>query len=933
MAIALVCAVIGIFLFAYNFGLNSRGSDVAARYVRVEPVTDVLLIMSYDENEANTSLARQGVTDVLENSKVDVDVVYMDAYNAPIGSDAYNAFVSQLRQRVTQHGQYGAVICADDEALYFMENNHSQLFPSTPVVFFGINDFNHAAHAVTSGYMTGMVEQSYAASMMEAAYGLMPEATSFTVIVDDTPAGIGNRAQFQQALQAFEGMTAHYINASNLTRAELAENIAGTGKDTIVFYLDATTDRYGNVYSMEDTVTYLTSACPSPVFRTSIGGVGNGICGCGLLDPEYDGNRAAQMAIQVLNGTRPVDMPLVTDGTQGYVFDHQVLRAHGLSYALLPSGATIVNRDVLSFNTFMMVLVPLVLIAIGIFFFMSYRRIGRNHAMEQAQQVAVMNQPVKQPVAKAPKKNADQQKQEKRVPTSVKKKKQKQQRRQQQNKQQKQESKPKDEKRAARAKTEDAPDAPASGAGDASGAPVASASDHAIPASDAGTAPASGAGDALRASRGPQETRPLQEDAAKDETAETASVSTHPGHDMQWLAHFLESDSGDQVSSMLEVELYGVPASGKTLSKEAEEQVMNVLGERLEGIEKVFLVRRSDTTYLLGLANEVTPGSQQLEFIEYLLRQSIGVDGEVVEFATCIGIINRQGDMAPDEMVEGASFALHQARQLGGSNGLAFFDSDMKHAMEDREEIAEVLRRAIAHEDFIVFYQPQVDLIANDVAGYEALVRLKSNAYPPSQFVLVAEMEGLICDIDRIVAKRAIEQLAKWKKRNKRLRPVSINFSPMHIAHDDDFVAYLLDLLDRNDIPPEYVKIEITEGLFNEDPKKAEALLKRLIDKEITIALDKFGMDYTSLSDISSVPSALVKIDKSFVDTFLVDGNDANFEQLVRVAHGLGKRVIVVGIEKKWQLEICRELKCDIVQGYYFSKPLLPENAVQFKPR
>ena len=155
----------------------------------------------------------------------------------------------------------------------------------------------------------------------------------------------------------------------------------------------------------------------------------------------------------------------------------------------------------------------------------------------------------------------------------------------------------------------------------------------------------------------------------------------------------------------------------------------------------------------------------------------------------------------------------------------------------------------------------------------------------------------------------------------------------MHAVKNDGFVEYLLELLEANDITAEYLKVEITEGLFRDEPRQAETLLRQLIDEEITIALDKFGMDYTSLSDVSTVPSALVKIDKAFVDAFLVDGNDANFEQLVRMVHGLGKKVIVVGSEKKWQLEICRELKCDIVQGYYFSKPLLPENAVQFKPR
>ncbi|MEI3376465.1 MAG: EAL domain-containing protein [Coriobacteriales bacterium] len=817
IALACVCAVLGIFLLAFNFGFNSRTQQVAVQYVNAsQPVADVLLVMSYDESEANTPLARNGVLDVMNRSSVNVDVVYMDAYNAPLGSDAYNAWVSQLGQKVAQHGRYAAVICADDEALYFIENYHDSMFPSTPVVFFGINDFNHARYAMSSGYMTGMVEQSYVGSMMQATQRLMPDATSFTVIIDETPAGVGNRAQFDTAIKSFEDMAVSYVNASHLTREELAASVAGAGSDTIVFLLDANTDRYGNVYTLDNTVAYITGACSYPVFRATIGGVGAGVAGSAFLDPESDGQRAAQLAIRVLNGTKPAEIELVKDGTLGYVFDQQVLNAHGLSTSDLPAGSSVVNRNYLSFDTFRLIALPVALFVLAAVFFVSSLRLGRAATTRIARP----------------------------VPTPV-------------------------------------------------------------------PAPA------------PQKAE-LEQGVYRDDLT---------GHqNMQWLAEFSRSSQADDIRALVEVEIVAYDDIVAAFGREVGEGVLRTVTERMEGLEKAFLVRSADAQFFLGFETEISHGCQQIDFLEYLLRQPVILGDETVEIDTRMAVTNRQQGMSIDDMIAGADYAIRQAREFGGGHSVVFYDSNMRHAMEDTREITALLRRAVDNEDFVIYYQPQIDLRVNDVAGYEALVRLKNDEYPPSQFIPVAEMNGLIVDIDRIVAKRSIEQLAKWKKRNKRLRPISINFSTAHLMRDDDFVAFLLEELAANDIPADYVKLEITEGFFSANSEKVETVLRRLIDGGVTIALDKFGAGYTSFSDVMSVPAALVKIDKAFVDTFLVDGNDDNFENLVRLAHGLGKKVVVVGIEKKWQIEICRELDCDIVQGYYFSKPLSPENAVQYRP-
>ena len=370
LSLSAICAVLAIFLLAFNLGFLSRSQELAGQYVQSDYAADVLLIMSYDESDPSTPLARDGVLDVMGRSAVNVDVMYMNAHNAPLGSSAHYTWVGQLRQRLASHGGYDAVICCDDEALTFMEANHADLFASTPVVFFGINDYSHAMSVANSGYATGMLEQGYMCSIMEVTYYMHPDATSFTAIIDQTPTGVGDQAQFAAAAQDFTDMGVRYVNASRLSRNELASSVASAGSDTIVFLLDANNDRNGNVYTLEDSIAWVTSASSVPVYRASFGGVGGGIAGSTYLDPEQDGRKAAEMAIEVLNGTSPSAIPVVVDGPLGYVFDGQVLSDHGVSTLNVPIGSTMVNRQLFSFDTLRVIVLPLALLVLALVFFM-----------------------------------------------------------------------------------------------------------------------------------------------------------------------------------------------------------------------------------------------------------------------------------------------------------------------------------------------------------------------------------------------------------------------------------------------------------------------------------------------------------------------------------------------------------------------------------
>ena len=966
LSLSAICAVLAIFLLAFNLGFLSRTQELAGQYAQSDYAADVLLIMSYDESDPNTPLARDGVLDVMSRSAVNVDVVYMNAYNAPINSSAYYTWTGQLRQKLASHGSYDAVICCDDEALTFMESNHGELFGSTPVVFFGINDYSHAMSAANSGYATGMLEQSYLCSMLKVTYYMHPDATSFTAIVDQTPAGVGDQAQFAAAAQDFTDMGVRYVNASRLSRNELASSVASTGSDTILFLLDANTDRNGNVYALDDSIAWVTSASSVPVYRGSPGGVGSGIAGSTYLDPEQDGRKAAEMTIDVLNGTSPSSIPLVVDGTLGYVFDGQVLSDHGVSTLNVPIGSTMVNRQLFSFDTLRVVVLPLALLVLALVFFMKARNLARQQLAAVAAgqdevalavedfddgvdetgetdivEASAVEVPARiiEPAARRTKprqlpKNHKRQRSARGYQRSLRKT-------------------HAVEKETDEPQVEDEVKVTALAEGDeveviAEVRADAPAEEQEVVVEAEVTALAEGDevivedAEALEA----EAVEPEPEPEAEAEDAAKPEADPEPAPEVEAEDTGDSEDDGEpepepepaiaepDIRALVGIEVCDLDEIADASGVQAEEESLRIVRKRLEGVENSCVLEVEGNRILLGFDTDIDRGSKQLELVEFLLRQPITVEDNTVTLNSCIGAVNRQKSMDLDEMKSSVDFAIGQAAELGQRNVVVFYDNNMRRAIHDREKITALLQTAIEQEDFLVFYQPQIGLHANEVVGYEALVRLRDKAYPPSQFIPVAEITGLIVEIDRIVTKRSVEQLAIWKRRNKRMRPISINFSPVHLARDDDYVTYLLSLLKTYDVSSEYIKIEVTETLFSgSNQQKAEDLIKRLFDAGISIALDNFGMGYTSFTDIMAIPASIIKIDKEFVDTFLVDGNAENFEQLVRLAHGLGRKVVVVGVDKKWQIDVCRELNCDVVQGYYFSKPLLPENAAQYKPR
>lgn len=320
--------------------------------------------------------------------------------------------------------------------------------------------------------------------------------------------------------------------------------------------------------------------------------------------------------------------------------------------------------------------------------------------------------------------------------------------------------------------------------------------------------------------------------------------------------------------------------------------------------------------------------------IETIKKEVLGVskldDPLLKNISVSIGIVNYPKD-AKDrkELLSYADSAMYRAKSNGRDQAQMFDKSIHDDIVKEYETKLKVVN-AIKENQFEMLYQPQFH--SNEtVYGFESLIRLKVDGeYISTQyFIDVAEKNNLIFDIDKFVLDKVTKDWSPVVRKDgcKNLM-MSVNISGKHLIAPG-FVEEVISILTRNAFPPQNLCIEITEGAFVKSIMLAKEVVDELKTIGIKIALDDFGTKYSSLRYLQSFTTNHLKIEKSFTDTIKIDSSESNIVNIIiNIAHLLNCEVIAEGVETEEQLKYLREHGCDIIQGYYYSKPLPLENAI-----
>jgi len=308
-------------------------------------------------------------------------------------------------------------------------------------------------------------------------------------------------------------------------------------------------------------------------------------------------------------------------------------------------------------------------------------------------------------------------------------------------------------------------------------------------------------------------------------------------------------------------------------------------------------------------------------------------DGARLSVGLSIGIAFRRSvtENKEDEISatqKAADTALYRAKEEG-KRTYAFYDADLAELVQRRRSIETGISEALANDGFSLAFQPQIDLATGQVKGFEALCRWTRDGEPisPGEFISVAEATGQVVDIDIWGLKKALATVASWV--NDGLMPVSMsaNLSPMHFRNDN-IVEEVRAALESTGLPPSLVTLEITESILIDDVSLVTSILERLRALGVRLALDDFGTGYSSLAYLRQLDVDYIKIDQSFMrDLERSSETGVILMSLVSLVQGLGKKLVVEGVETEEQAQIVKELGCDVAQGYLYGKPLPERDA------
>lgn len=318
--------------------------------------------------------------------------------------------------------------------------------------------------------------------------------------------------------------------------------------------------------------------------------------------------------------------------------------------------------------------------------------------------------------------------------------------------------------------------------------------------------------------------------------------------------------------------------------------------------------------------------------LQKTLTQTITVNDRSINLAAGVGISRYpQHGSTAEGLLNKATIALTESKKRHQPE-VTFFERGMDDLFAQLMDLEPSLKQAFKEDEFVLHLQPQFDFDHQQLCGFEALIRWQHpqrGLLSPGEFIPYIEQLGLTDTLDTWVLEKAAAILQSWQQKFAFCWPIAVNLSAQQFQHFD-LVDQLQNIIKQYQIEPGHLELEITETVAMSDLSNGMSVINKLREKGFTVAIDDFGTGHSSLAYLRSLPISKIKIDRSFVSQLQINRTDATIlKAMIRLAHGLGKRVIAEGIETEEQQNILQQLGCDMMQGYFYSPAMRLELAEQ----
>jgi diguanylate cyclase (GGDEF)-like protein len=394
------------------------------------------------------------------------------------------------------------------------------------------------------------------------------------------------------------------------------------------------------------------------------------------------------------------------------------------------------------------------------------------------------------------------------------------------------------------------------------------------------------------------------------------------------------NQSGEMLAVVF-LDLDGFKNINETLGHAVGDELLKTVAVRLQkSLRKTDIIARwggDEFTLLLSPVNSNQEVVKVCQRILDSLQVPINYNQEELYLKASLGVAIAPYDGQDSEtLLKNADAAMFLAKQKGRNN-YQLYNAALGNKVQQRMSLENDLYKALAREEFLLYYEPQVDIKNSKIIGFEALIRWRKSSgelVSPMEFIPLAEETGLICPIGEWVLKTACEQSKMWQKLGLPPLRVSVNISPRQFQ-EKNLIDIIDQVLAQTNLDPKYLQVEITESVTMQNIKYAISVLNALQDRGIFVAMDDFGTGYSSLNSLKTLPLDCLKIDKSFINDVEDAKEHGIIKAIIELGHCLDLQIVAEGVETPTQLQVLNAMGCDIFQGYFFSKPVPSEQITQ----
>ncbi len=926
----------------------------------------VLVINSYQQGFSWTDQQSEAIVRALEESGVNVayNVEYLDWKQHPNA----DSLVLQKEVYKYKYSQWvpDVVITTDDAALGFALKNRQELFPEVPSVFSGILKDNTQVLYGSDKEVVGVYEAVDPEGTLKLAMNINPEAKEIYVITDNTESGIGSAENIKQAVEKlYPQLKPFYLN--NLTMEELQKKLSELNSKSIVVAGSYSVDAAGFSASPEKLMELMSQNSAVPIYDLYEFRMNHGALGGSVLSGGLQGEAAAGLAIRLLNGEAVSSLENIDHKTVLTVFDYNQLEKYHIPLNKIPKDGTIINRPFSFFKTYWYILAvaavifTLMIIHIAMLSLSISRRkraeaelINKNKEITEVyEELAASDEELFAQLEELTESQEKLSLSEQRYKLVVEASNDviwdwdlKSGQRIFTNKwyeilgynseeiltadQWNKLIHPADMEKVLQTLQEHL-----------DGKSLFYSSEYRIRRANGEYRWILAKGKALldkshkpyRMIGAYTDITELKENEEKIwRMAYFDSLTELPNR--SYLNEYVnEQINGDKNKknrlALMYIDVDNFKLINDTYGHSEGDNLLKEIGQRIHSIaknhNKIFRIGGDEFVVIQKNYQDKAQIEQFATSLMESLKAPILLHENVIHASVSAGIVFYPEDgQTFEELFKNVDAAMYYVKE-NGKRGYGFFDKKMNEALLEKMNMEKSMRKAIDNNEFVLFYQPQTSAEDGEIQGFEALIRWFSpelGMVSPGRFIRIAEETGLIIPIGEWVLRTACSFAAALQKEHGDSKFMSINLSTLQLRQHD-FVDKVIGIMKETGVNPSTIHLEITETILMDSFENNIAKLNQLKAFGVHISLDDFGTGYSSLTYLRKLPINTLKIDKSFVDDILTDeGNKRIINSMIQLAHGLGLMVVAEGVEEEEQYLYLKNSKCDMIQGYYISKPV-----------